>query len=69
MILGGLVFREFYCFVLLHEFLTQSATVKECHRCSQEQRARDAERKRLARRVVATATGPDAVERRGLVRE
>ena len=38
-------------------------------RRSQEQRARDAERKRLARQVDATATGPDAVERRELVRE
>ena len=54
---------------LLREIRTRSAMVKERRRRSQEQRARDAERKRLARRVDATATGPDAVERRELVRE
>ena len=54
---------------ILREIWTRSAMVKERCRCSQEQRARDAERKRLARRVDATATGPDAVERRELVRE
>jgi hypothetical protein len=51
------------------EFLTQCAMVKERRRRSQQERARDAERKRVARRVDSTATGPDAVERRVLVRE
>jgi hypothetical protein len=47
---------------LLREIRTRSAMVKERRRRSQEQRARDVERKRLARQVDATATGPDAVE-------
>ena len=54
---------------ILREIRTRSAMVKERRRRSQEQRARDVERKRLARQVDATATGPDAVERRELVRE
>ena len=43
--------------------------VKERRRRSQELGARDVERKCLTRRVVANATGPDAVERRRIIRE